>query len=122
MHELSIAYSLVETAVAAAQANNIIKVDTVHMKLGQLSGVVKESLLFAYDIAAANTLLTGSTLAIQELPVVVNCSHCQQKRTLPNAQYLCCPVCETPTAEIIQGKEIELVSLSCREYDESAFA
>ena len=119
MHELSIAYRLVETAVVAARENNVIRVDAVHLKLGQLAGVVKESLLFAYDIATKNTVLAGSTLEIEELPVVVICPNCQQKRSLPNVQYLCCPICNTPTAQIIQGREIELVSLTC--YDEPTF-
>lgn len=116
MHELSIAYSLVETAVSVAQQNNITQVECVHLKLGQLSGVVKASLLFAYDIATENSLLAGSTLEIEELPVVVFCANCQQKQPLSNPHYLCCPVCHAPTAQIIQGKEIELVSLIC--YDE----
>ncbi len=120
MHELSIAYRLVETAVTVAAENHISRVDTVFLKLGQLSGVVKDALLFAYDIAIDGTLLAGSTLEIEELPVIILCPHCQQKRTLSNAHFLCCPVCDTPAAQIIQGKELELVSLTC--YDEPTFA
>lgn len=120
MHELSIACSIVETAVTTARENNVTKVDAVHLKLGQLSGVIKEALLFAYDIATENTLLAGSTLEIEEVPVVVWCPHCQQEQPLPNAQYLCCPICNTPTAQIIQGREMELVSLTY--YDEPTFA
>jgi hydrogenase nickel incorporation protein HypA/HybF len=112
MHELSMAYSLVETAVAAARANNISQVDSVHLRLGQLAGVVKEALLFAYEIATENTLLAGSSLEIEELPIVVLCPQCQSEQTLVQAQYLCCPICGTPTAQIIQGKEIEIVSLT----------
>ena len=120
MHELSIAQSLVETAAAAAAANGIRRVETVHLKLGALAGVVKASLLFAYDIATANTPLAGSTLAIEEVPVVILCPQCERERTLPNAQLLWCPVCHTPTGQIVQGKELELVSL--RGYDEPTTA
>ena len=120
MHELSIAYNLVETAVAAAREKNVSRVEAVHLKLGELSGVVKEALLFAYEIAAENTLLAGATLEIEELPVVIYCSQCGQERPLPSVQYLCCPVCDTPAAEIIQGREMELVSLT--HHDEATFA
>ena len=112
MHELSIAYSLVETATAAARNNEIDHVDVVRLRLGLLSGVCKDSLLFAYEIATESTLLMGSTLMIEELPVVVLCPQCDQAQTLPNTQYLCCPVCETPASQIIQGKEIELTSIT----------
>jgi hydrogenase nickel incorporation protein HypA/HybF len=110
MHELSIAYSLVETAEATAREHNISKIDVVYLRLGKLSGVVKDALLFAYDIAIKMTVLAGSRLEIEELPVVVMCPTCQREQTLPNAQYLCCPACQTPTGQIIQGKEIEIVS------------
>ena len=120
MHELSIAYSLVETATAAARANDVSHVAAVQLKLGQLSGVCKESLLFAFDLATAGSLLAGATLSIEEIPVRVFCPTCGEARTVPDIQYLCCPVCDTPAGQIIRGKEIELVSLTCYEQPETA--
>lgn len=114
MHELSIAYDLVETAVAAAEAHHLSQIDVVRLRLGAMSGVVKEALLFGYDIATENTLLAGSRLEIEELPVIIYCPQCQIEQTLDTIQYFCCPVCDTPTSHIVQGKEIEIVSL---EYD-----
>lgn len=120
MHELSIAYSLVETAVTAAYQNNIDHVDVVHLRLGKLSGVVKDALLFGYDVATENTILSGSRLEIEEVPVIIYCPQCQAEQILPGVQYLCCPVCDEPTVQLLQGKEIEIVSL---EYNyEPAFA
>lgn len=115
MHELSIAYSLVETAVAAARQNNIPRVNTVHLRLGVMSGVVKEALLFGYEIATENTLLAGSQLEIEALPIVVRCPRCERDHTLLGLVPLVCPVCYTPTGQIVQGKEIELGWIS---YDE----
>ena len=120
MHELSIAYSLVETATTAAQANDLGRVATVQLRLGLLSGVCKESLLFAFDLATADSPLAGATLTVEEVPVQVVCPTCDQTRTVPDIQYLCCPVCGTPAGQIIQGKEIELVSLTCYEEPEIA--
>lgn len=120
MHELSIAYQLVETAVKAAQEAHISQVTAVYMRLGVLSGVVKESLLFGYEIATQNTLLAGSTLEIEELPLIVYCPTCQKNQPLPGIQLFQCPQCGTPTPKIVQGKELELVSLECP--DEPSFA
>ncbi|MFI5070488.1 MAG: hydrogenase/urease maturation nickel metallochaperone HypA, partial [Terriglobales bacterium] len=46
MHELSIAMSIVELAEEEAQQRNA-QVTAVHLKLGALSGVVKEALCFS---------------------------------------------------------------------------
>lgn len=111
MHELSIAYSLVETANAAAQKAGARKVTLVRLRLGLLSGIVKDSLLFGYDIATRGTLLEGSQLEITELPVVVHCNSCGRDVELPSTQSFRCPICNTPSAQVLQGKEIEIDSL-----------
>jgi hydrogenase nickel incorporation protein HypA/HybF len=111
MHELSIAYSLIDAAESAARANNAQKVTAVYLKLGAFSGVVKGPLLFGYDLAAKGTLLEGSRLEIEEVPVIVHCAACGQDSELPNIQLFVCPLCGTPTAEIRQGREIEITAL-----------
>ena len=111
MHELSIAYSIVEVASEAAQAANAIRVDVVRIRLGALAGVVKGALLFSWDIATQNTPLAGARLEIEELPVIVYCPTCQVNVTLPGTQNFRCPHCATPTAQIVQGRELEVKSL-----------
>lgn len=120
MHELSIAHSLVEIADAAARDAGATQVTTAYLRLGVLSGVVKEALLFSFDIAAQGTRLAGATLAIEEVPLVVFCPHCHTEVTLPTVQRFRCPQCDTPTDTIIQGKEIELVSLELAEDEPTA--
>jgi hydrogenase nickel incorporation protein HypA/HybF len=110
MHELSIALSIIEGAEEEA-ARHGGQVIAVHLRLGQLSGVVKDALLFAYDIACEATPLAGSRLLIEETPVVVFCSQCAAERTLASVQSLRCPVCGAPTPDVVQGRELELVAL-----------
>ena len=88
-----------------------VQIVALHLKLGQLSGVVKEALLFSWEVACEGTPLAGSQLVIEEVPVVIYCSVCQQECLLDSLQKFCCPVCQTPTAEIRQGKEIEVTAL-----------
>jgi hydrogenase nickel incorporation protein HypA/HybF len=110
MHELSIALSIIEGAEEEA-ARHGGKVTAVHLRLGQLSGVVKDALLFAYDLACEATPLAGSRLLIEEIPVVVFCPQCAAERTITSIQSLCCPVCGAMTPEVVQGRELELVAL-----------
>ena len=111
MHELSIATSMVEMATEESEKRGGAQVHAVHLRLGLLSGLVKEALLFSWQVACEGTPLAGSRLEIDEMPVVVYCSTCRAKRTLPSIQNFLCPVCGTPTPEILQGKELEIVAL-----------
>ncbi len=111
MHELSIAYSLVETAAASAQAAGARRVLSVTLELGALSGVVKDALLFGFDIAIKGTLLEGARLNIVEKPVVIFCDVCAEERTLESIQRFRCPMCDTPSAQIRGGRELDIVAL-----------
>lgn len=111
MHELSIAYSLVETATEVAKENNFKKIDTLHVNIGVLAGVVKEALQFSFDIATEGTLVEGAQLLIEEIPVTIYCSICNEEQTLSSPIPMQCPICEQKTGEMVTGKEIELYSL-----------
>lgn len=115
MHELSIAVSIVEMAQEESGRRGGARIDAVHLKLGALSGVVKEALLSSYDLACENTALRDSRLIIEEVPVVVYCPQCKARRTLKSPQRFVCPECNTVTPEIIEGRDLELVALELRE-------
>jgi hydrogenase nickel incorporation protein HypA/HybF len=108
MHELSIAYNLVEIVENALIEKQITQVEVVHLRLGVLSGVVQDALLFGYDVATQGTRLAGSRLVIEEIPVVVFCPQCQRETILGSIQALVCPHCNQPAGDIRQGKEIEI--------------
>jgi len=111
MHELSIALSMIEMATEEAERRGGARISAIHLKLGQLSGVVEDALLFSYDVACAGTPLEGSRLIIEEVPVVIYCAACKAERTLVSVQRFCCPVCESPASQIVQGKELEVAAL-----------
>jgi hydrogenase nickel incorporation protein HypA/HybF len=110
MHELSIAISIVEVAEEEAERVGG-RVEAIHLKLGALSGVVKDALCASFEMACEGTSLAGTRLVVEEIPVQVFCSVCREPRTLSNMQHFCCPECATPTSEIVHGIEIEVVAL-----------
>src|SRR5271165_3849759 len=114
MHELSIAMSIVDLAKEEAVQRGV-QVEAVHLKLGALSGVVKEALLSCYEMACQGTPLQGSRLVVEDVPVVIFCSTCRAQRPLSSVQLFCCPECGTPAFEIVQGKELEVVALEVQE-------
>jgi hydrogenase nickel incorporation protein HypA/HybF len=111
MHELSIALSLVDIASEEMTRLGCVRVDAVHLRLGILSGVVKEALLFSFAAAASGTPLDGARLEIEEVPVTAWCDECSAERRLAAAAFRRCPVCAAPMATIVRGEELELVGL-----------
>ena len=118
MHELSIAMSIVDAALEESQRRRV-HVSAVHLRLGALAGVVKDALLFSYEMACQDTPLAGSQLIVEDLPVIVFCAQCRQERTLNSVQFFACPECGTPTMDVRQGKELEVFALEVQE-DEDA--
>lgn len=110
MHELSLAVQLVQTAEEAARAADAKRVTAVVVKIGALSGVAEEALRFAFDVATVDTLLAQARLEIHPVSVKVVCPRCGIVE-LPSLQRFCCPQCDTPTADVRTGREIELESI-----------
>ena len=110
MHELSLATRLVEVAEGAARRAGAGRVTTVVIRVGVLSGVAEDALRFAFDVAAAGTLLAGAMLLSHPVPVTVCCPTCGVTE-LPSVQRFCCPKCGTPTADVRSGRELELDSI-----------
>jgi hydrogenase nickel incorporation protein HypA/HybF len=110
MHELSIALAVLDVAAEEAGRRGG-RVVAIHLKLGPLSGVVKEALVSAYDLAREGTPLGGTELVVEEVPVVAWCPACAANCTPPSVLEMCCPVCGTPTPEVVGGRDLEVVAL-----------
>ena len=111
MHELSLVYSVVETVEQAAKQAKAISVVSVKLRVGALSGMLKEALLFSYDLATEGTSLAGSRLDIEEVPVAIYCQQCAETRVMHGVQSFRCPECDTPSGDIRQGRELDIVSV-----------
>jgi hydrogenase nickel incorporation protein HypA/HybF len=111
MHELSIALSILDIAAEEAERQGGGRVAAIRLRLGPLSGVVKDALLSAYDLAREGSCMIGAELVIEEVPLVAYCPACLAERTLESVQHLCCPACGTPTSKVVSGRELEVVAL-----------
>jgi len=111
VHELSIALSIVEMAQEEAERHGSARVMGVHIKLGALSGVVRDALESCYGMACAETPLEGSHLVIEDVPIVIQCPQCAVPRPAVSPQEIACAICGTPAGEIIQGRELQMTAL-----------
>jgi hydrogenase nickel incorporation protein HypA/HybF len=111
MHELSLANRLVQVAEESAREAGAARVTAVTLRVGDLSGVSVEALRFAYDVAAAGTMLEGSRLEVRTVAVTVYCPRCERVAELASVQNFRCPACDTPTGDVRAGRELEIESL-----------
>jgi hydrogenase nickel incorporation protein HypA/HybF len=110
MHELSIAVQIVD--VAGAEAGRYAgKPIAVHLKLGALAGVVREALLSAWELARTNTLLDDAELVIEDVPARGPCPACGGERGIRSLQDVCCDGCGQPMAQLVCGRELDVVAL-----------
>jgi hydrogenase nickel incorporation protein HypA/HybF len=112
MHELSVAESLVELVAEQVRDDPSARVAAVRLRLGPLSGVVAQALAFAYDDAAAGTVLEGSVLEIEEVTAAVYCPRCRAEKDLPDVRRLRCPECGAAAPDHVRGRELEVSSVT----------
>ena len=101
MHELAITESLV--AAVADQVGDQ-RVSQVTLRVGRLSGVVADSVLFCFDLCTQGTSLQGATLEIVDVPGRARCRSCRSELDLPDLIPLC--ECGSADVEIVGGQEL----------------
>jgi hydrogenase nickel incorporation protein HypA/HybF len=111
MHELSIAFSLVAAACEEAERLGGVRVQALHLRLGPFAGVVKDALLFSFDLAADGTSIAGARLEIEEVPLTAHCAVCGATRAVESPQRLRCATCGTPAADLVDADALRLVAL-----------
>ena len=55
--------------------------------------------------------MAGSRLEIEQLPVKIFCPRCAEIREIEGMQRFRCPVCDTLSGDIRQGRELEIGSV-----------
>jgi hydrogenase nickel incorporation protein HypA/HybF len=111
MHELSIALSVLELVEEEAARRQGAVVKAIHIKLGALSGVVKEALRSAYDLAREGTTLADCELVLEDVPVMVHCAGCGADCPAQSIQNISCSRCGAADVTVTGGRELEVSAL-----------
>ena len=106
MHELAITQSVVDMVVERMAGR---RVATVRVRVGQLSGVVPDAMLFCYELVTAGTDLEGSRLEIERTPGRAHCRSCGQDFPLTDLIMLCS--CGSADVGLLGGRELEVASV-----------
>jgi len=68
MHELSIAMSILEIAEEEAGKHQGEAVAAIHIRIGNMAGVVPQALLSAFELAREQTAFERCSLVVEEVP------------------------------------------------------
>jgi hydrogenase nickel incorporation protein HypA/HybF len=110
MHEVAIMSEALRMAEEAAKSAGAGRISKLRLRIGTLSGVVPESMQFAFDVVSAETMAAGAALEIETVQAVCWCATCR-------AEFECadffneCPRCKNPSGEIRRGREMDLAAV-----------
>lgn len=103
--------SALRIAAEHAATSGAARILSLTLRVGALSGVVPEALEFAFDVLREGTAAEGAELHIQQEPVRARCP-CSPDEVFETSGPVClCPRCSEPTADIVAGREMDLVSM-----------
>jgi len=105
MHEVSIIQNVVEIVLEKAIENKLTSVSKVSLKIGELSGVMPQSLNFAFKSCIIDTMLQNSVLEIDKVSAVAECKDCTKQFPIDHFNKLC-PYCNKFCSSIISGYEL----------------
>lgn len=110
MHELSLMESVREQALEQARAHGASRIAALTLRIGSLAGVEPEALRLAHAVVMAGTAAAGARLLIEAVPATFWCEPCQHPFAAEQGDCLC-PRCGALSRRLLQGRELELVSL-----------
>jgi hydrogenase nickel incorporation protein HypA/HybF len=110
MHEISIAQSTLDLAVAAARESGATQIHELRLRVGVMTGIVPEALMFAFEAVREGTIAETASLKVEMVPVTCWCTNCQIEFSSREMIYEC-PQCHQFKAELRHGLELELASL-----------
>lgn len=105
MHELGVVFHIIDDLKAVAEDNNIDKIESVTIQLGEVSSVIPHFLEDAWKWASSKQdFITGTKLQIEPVTAITQCDDCgKQYGTVAHGRI--CPFCGSEKTFLIQGNE-----------------
>ncbi len=109
MHELSIARSVVDLAVQAADDDRAERILRVGVRVGAFAGVDAGALDAAFSVARLGTPAAAAELEIEAVPLVCHCESCAVDFEVDDRHGIArCPRCGVTSGDIRSGMELEV--------------
>jgi hydrogenase nickel incorporation protein HypA/HybF len=114
VHELAITQSILDIALKEADAAGANKITRVNVAIGELSGVVSDSVQFYFDFLTKGNAAEGAKLNFKMVPAVLKCRACSTEFT-PQDSSWACPQCQGSGMAVIAGRDCFVESIEVEE-------
>ncbi len=111
MHEMTIAMNIVDIVCQKANEEKAVKINSVDLVIGELSGIMIDSLEFCFEAACKNTIADGAELNIHKISAEAFCKSCKNIFRLESS-FSPCPNCNDFDFELKKGKEFSIKSFN----------
>jgi hydrogenase nickel incorporation protein HypA/HybF len=110
VHELSITQSILEIVLKQAEQAHAKKVTKISLVIGEMTGVVSDSVQFYLDILTKETIAAGARVSFTLVPSKAICRNCNQIFELKEFDWTC-PHCQGNIIDVTTGKELIVESI-----------
>ena len=109
MHELPVVQELIERLDKESEERGIAHISEIHLRIGELSGVVGECVQLYFDLLSEGHSSEGAKLIFTHVPVRFKCPGCG--REFPHKGSFSCPECGADGVRVRgSGEDFHIVS------------
>jgi hydrogenase nickel incorporation protein HypA/HybF len=110
VHELSVAQSLLDVALAEARRAGAVRVTRLHCRIGDLCAIQDDLMAEAFGLLCVGTPCEGAELRVEKTFLRAKCRRCERDFDVRNWDWHC-PQCGGEGELIGGGDELELTSI-----------
>ena len=103
MHEMAIAEGVLDIALDYAKKNDATCIREIGLLIGEMSGVVVDSLTFSFDMIAKGTIAEGAKIKVKH----GRCTKCGKEFHIEHYDFWC-PECKDGVLKTISGREMQV--------------
>ena len=116
MHELALAQEIIAMVSRYVPAAQAARVRSVHVRIGELAGVVPDSLEFCFSAVVAGTVWESAELVMTRVAAEACCLDCAA--TFPTqAPGAGCPACGSSFVRMTHGQELHVDAVELSDED-----
>jgi hydrogenase nickel incorporation protein HypA/HybF len=110
MHELAVTQGMLSVALEHAAKAGAKRITHINLVVGEMSGVVDDSVQFYFEFISDSTPAEGAQLSFERVPTRFRCRACGTTFH-PEGLKWTCPQCGQWTVEIVAGREFYVDSI-----------
>ncbi len=119
MHELGIAQNILQIVQQSVPEKSAADIRSIRIRVGQLSGVVADSLDFCFSVLVSQTDMQRASLKIESISILSECKSCLHRFQMEDLGFSC-PSCKSTNLQLISGRELEVVEIELADEGDEA--